>query len=286
MSTENEAPDIQAGAQPCASTGTEPLDSDYKRLKELDDLLDFSLDKIDEAEYVYEEALKEFATLCHELWQKEKHQGSRKDKGFRSALKKHGITKVGRAYRAMKKFFATDFPAKPKPTATSSAANEVPGRQPIVQFTGKTLPGDVEILECLFPFTTDEKAEVQECLGLLTAEVVKRAFVAAVKQAAETMRGQQADLAAAQQGLEAAQAASGPTEQAEARPTQTPRKSLAFLDDEDEPSKHPNHKKPGQVSDLLQRARQGKQTDQDGKECCRKPVPSQNAEASAMEATA
>src|SRR5882724_2772406 len=119
MSTENEAPDIQAGAQPCASTGTEPLDSDYKRLKELDDLLDFSLDKIDEAEYVYEEALKEFATLCHELWQKEKHQGSRKDKGFRSALKKHGITKVGRAYRAMKKFFAVDFPTKPKPTATS-----------------------------------------------------------------------------------------------------------------------------------------------------------------------
>jgi hypothetical protein len=184
MSTE--APDIQIGAQPCASTATEPLDSDYKRLKELDDLLDFSLDKIDEAEYVYDEALKEFATLCHELWQKEKHQGSRKDKGFRSALKKHGITKVGRAYRAMKKFFPADFPAKPKPTGTSSAANKVGGQQPTIKFTGT-------ILECVFPFTADEKAEFLENLSLIGEEKAKRVFVGAVKQAAEAMRGQQDD---------------------------------------------------------------------------------------------
>jgi len=133
----------------------------------------------------------------------------------------------------------------------------------------------------------DEKAEFRENLNLIGQEEAKRVFVGAVKQAAEAMRGAQADSAVKQPGLEAAQAASGPTEQAEARPTQTPRKSLAFLDDEDEPSKHPNHKKPGQVSDLLQRARQGKQTGQDAKECCRmEPVPSQNPEASAMEATA
>lgn len=87
----------------------------------------------------------------------------------------------------------------------------------VVQFSGKPLPDGVEILECIFPFTADEKAEFLESLSLVGAEKAKRLFMEVVKQAAETMRGQQADPAVAQQELEAAQAAaSDPTEQARA----------------------------------------------------------------------
>jgi len=227
MSDEFEVQNSQAGADETAPAETAtlnpppetgqaanapPQDAQFTRLKELDDLLDFGLDKIAEAQDVYQEALREFATLCHDIWQDEKKQGSRKEKGFRRALKNHGI-KVGRAYRAMKKFFPADFPTKPKATGTSSAANEVMGRQPVVQFTGKALPDGMEILECVLPFTADEKAEFLENLNLIGAEAAKRVFVGAVKQVAEKMRGQQTDPAATQAGLEAAQAASGPTEQ-------------------------------------------------------------------------
>jgi hypothetical protein len=162
-----------------------PLSPEYKRLKELDGLLDKGQGNIAKSQEKYQEVLRKFAKLCHDLWQAEKAQGSRKEKGFRRALKQAGI-KGGRAYRAMKKFFPADFPAKPKPTGTSSAANKVGGQQPTIKFTGT-------ILECVFPFTADEKAEFIENLSLIGEEKAKRVFAGAVKQAAEAMRGQQDD---------------------------------------------------------------------------------------------
>lgn len=250
MNVEFEVPIEQGGAQESApaetanpnlppdaperATNEPPEDAQFKRLKELDDVLDFGLDQVAEAQDTYQEALREFATLCHELWQKEKAQGSRKEKGFRRALKKHGI-KVGRAYRAMKKFFPADFPAKPKPTsATSSAANEVVGRQPVVQFTGKPFPDGSEILECAFPFTADEKTEFLENLNVVGADEAKRLLVEAVRLAAERMRGQTHAAYAAPEP-EAAQAASDSNGRTELPLTEPNSLSVSFLPDDPEP---------------------------------------------------
>jgi hypothetical protein len=100
--------------------------------------------------------------LCHQLWQEERAQGSRQGKGFRSRLKEAGI-KVGRAYRAMRKFFLADFIANPKSkktkASTSSAVDEV-----VFRFTGKP-HGRSEVLQCTFALTP-EKAEFEKCLKI------------------------------------------------------------------------------------------------------------------------
>jgi hypothetical protein len=82
--------------------------------------------------------------LCHQLWQEEKAQGSRQGKGFRSCLQETGI-KVGRAYRAMRKFFLAE------KALTSSAANEVGFR-----FTGKP-HGRREVLQWTFALTPEKE---------------------------------------------------------------------------------------------------------------------------------
>jgi hypothetical protein len=84
----------------------------YLELKELSELLDSERGTITQGRQLYQKTLQQFATVCHQLWQQEKAQGSRQGKGFRRQLQNAGI-KVGRAYRAMKKFFPADFPAPP-----------------------------------------------------------------------------------------------------------------------------------------------------------------------------
>lgn len=185
--------------------------SSYEELKNLDKLLDRGEDAIAEMRDAYQKTLKDFATLCHQLWERDKAQGSRQGKGFRSRLKEAGI-KVGRAYRAMKKFFPADFTAQSKPRApkalTSSAADEVRstrsgnevGRRepsesdmkdglvsaasvPDVRFTGKSDNGG-ELLQCTFALTLQERSDFEKCLSLIDASQVQRLLLEAVKQAA------------------------------------------------------------------------------------------------------
>lgn len=169
----------------------EPPVAPYQRLKELDTLLDREETYLAEAQQTYQQTLQEFAGRCRELWQQEKSQGSRKGRGFRSRLQEAGI-KVGRAYRAMKKFFPADFSKKTStgaqpPSAadssgcrvsTSSAANEVG-----LRFTGKLHEGK-EVLQCVFALTAEEKAELAKCLDVVDAAQVQRLLLEAVKQAA------------------------------------------------------------------------------------------------------
>jgi hypothetical protein len=150
--------------------------TDYERLKKLDELLDIGQQAVNEAQHVYRETLREFATLCRQLWQQEKAQGSRQGKGFRQSLKNEGI-KVGRAYRAMRKFFPADFPSqKPKGTETAPGC--------VLRFTGKPLPDSREVLECTFTLTPEEKAEFLECVQVLDPAQVQQLMLQAVRQAA------------------------------------------------------------------------------------------------------
>lgn len=155
--------------------------SPFERLKHLDELLNRWENSMAEARQAYQQTLQEFATQCHELWKQEKSQGSRQGKGFRTHLQDAGI-KVGRAYRAMKKFFPADFPPKSKaktPKAlTLSAADEVG-----LCFTGKVHEGK-EVLQCVFALTAEEKAQFVQCLQVVDAAQVQRLLLEAVKQAA------------------------------------------------------------------------------------------------------
>ncbi len=175
--------------------------ANYQRLKKLDELLDVYQEMTYRAQHDYQKTLHRFATECHQLWQQEKAQGSRQGKGFRQRLQNEGI-KAGRAYRAMKKFFPADFPSrKPAPVAvsgrrrggTSSAADEV-----TLHFTGQRLrrggngKETREVLQCTFGLTAKEKAEFLRCIKVVGAPQVQRLLLEAVKQAADAIRGEQA----------------------------------------------------------------------------------------------
>jgi hypothetical protein len=172
----------------------------YQQLKDLDELLDLQQAKVSQARSSYSKTLEQFAILCHELWQQEKAQGNRQGKGFRRQLEEAGIH-AARAYRAMKKFFPADFPARKKPrSATSSAANKVANRMPFLRFMRQSkipaCPGRAgaasQVLELALALTPQEKTEFLRCLKVVGAGQLPQLLLQAMKQAAEAVRtGQQ-----------------------------------------------------------------------------------------------
>ncbi|HLJ29034.1 MAG TPA: hypothetical protein VKY85_20155 [Candidatus Angelobacter sp.] len=181
------------GASPAPPPNPLPIAAQYEKLKGLDQLLDSELGTMAEAKELYQQTLQQFATLCHQLWQQEKAPGSRQGKGFRHRLEDAGIN-TARAYRAMRRFFPADFPARQKRKAsTLIAATKVANRLPILRFTGKLRRGRHttearEVLECVFTLTPAEKAEFSECLKLVDAPQVQRLLLDAVKHAADALR--------------------------------------------------------------------------------------------------
>ena len=189
--------------------------SPYQQLKDLDELLNLEQAKVSQAKSSYTKTLEQFASLCHELWQKEKAQGNREGKGFRRQLQESGID-AARAYRAMKKFFPADFPARKKrETATLFAANKVANPMPFLRFTSqipacrgrrrpsRTASGSAEVLELAFALTPQEKTEFLRCLKVVGPEELKQLLLQAMKQAAEATRSRQQTSGERPEALEA-----------------------------------------------------------------------------------
>lgn len=172
--------------------------SPYAQLKELEQRLDRDRDNVAVARNAYSKTLEQFATLCRELWQKEKAQGSRQGKGFRQKLKTAGID-AARAYRAMKKYFPHDFPVRKKrKSPTSFAANKVANPTPFLRFTRERRSrtclthASQEVLELAFTLTAQQKTEFLRCLKVVGADQLPQLLLQAMKQAAEAIRtGQQ-----------------------------------------------------------------------------------------------
>jgi hypothetical protein len=171
----------------------------YHELKHLDETLDLVQETRAEAQDLYQRTLERFATLCHQLWKQERAQGSRQGKGFRQVLQEASIN-VGRAYRAMKKFFPADFPARQNPPqtgTTSFAADEVElrftGKRPSAGSNQNEAKEAKEVLECVFALTPREKDEFLSCLKVVGASQVQGLLLEAVRQAAEALRNQHAE---------------------------------------------------------------------------------------------
>ena len=186
------------GPQPPVQKPPAPPPSPYAQLKELEQRLDRDRDNVAVARNAHSKTLEQFATLCHELWQKEKAQGSRDGKGFRRKLQDADIN-VRRAYRAMKRFFSADFPArKRRQTPTLSACHKVANPMPFLRFTrdrrGRACStyAPPEVLELAFEITAQQKTEFLRCLKVVGAEQLPKLLLQAMKQATEAKRtGQQ-----------------------------------------------------------------------------------------------
>jgi hypothetical protein len=201
-----------------------PLSPDYKRLKELDAQLDKGQGNVAKAQEKYQEVLRKFAKLCHDLWKAEKAQGSRKEKGFRRALKQAGI-KVGRAYRAMKKFFPEDFPA------SQLRSQRTKSTQPFLAQDGEPLADGTVLVSAALPMTADEKQQLLQDANIVGLAKATSIMIEALHQHVESLR------------------ANGALN-----------RNLAFLDDEglDRVDKPEPSEQRHDLSDLLQRARKHK----------------------------